>query len=409
MMAPAFDVTKARAQFPSLKQDQVYFDNAGGSQTLGTVIESISDYLSNNNVQMGASYAIGQKSTNLFREGCKAGARYINAEDDEVVDQPPVLGPSTTQLFCNLSYALKFSPGDELILSKLDHEANLASWVSIAERLNLKIIWWTVPPTTNPKLNPSDLQKLLTPRTKLVACTHTSNILGTLNPIAQIAEVVHTIPGALLVVDGVAHAPHRAIDVKELGVDFYAFSWYKCYGPHFSMLFASRVAQEQVGSLGMYFNPKESLGNKLALAGESYEFVQCLPRILEYLGGEDKGGFFEGVEAHEQALQKILLDFLNARDDVTIYGEKGYDSKIRVPTISFLIKGWGSRELVETVEKISPFGFRWGHFYSKRLCDEILQVGEEGVVRVSMVHYNTEEEIKGFVRVLGEVLETGKA
>jgi selenocysteine lyase/cysteine desulfurase len=105
-------------------------------------------------------------------------------------------------------------------------------------------------------------------------------------------------------------------------------------------------------------------------------------------------------------LQKILLDFLNSRDDATVYGETTSDPKARVPTISFKIKGWGSRELVETTEKISPFGFRWGHFYSKRLCDEILQAGEEGVVRVSMVHYNTEEEITEFVKTLEKVLSS---
>jgi selenocysteine lyase/cysteine desulfurase len=177
----------------------------------------------------------------------------------------------------------------------LEHEANLASWVSIAERLNLTVKWWSVEPTNNPKLDPEDLRKLLSPKTKLVACTHTSNILGTLNPIKDIAKVVHTVPGALLVVDGVAHAPHRAIDVKDLEIDFYSFSWYKVYGPHFSMLYASAAAQENLNSLGMFFNPTKSLENKLALAGEAYELVQTLPRILEYLGGEEKKGFFEGM------------------------------------------------------------------------------------------------------------------
>jgi selenocysteine lyase/cysteine desulfurase len=115
-----------------------------------------------------------------------------------------------------------------------------------------------------------------------------------------------------------------------------------------------------------------------------------------------------GVAAHEEKLQTVLLDFLNSRNDVIIYGESSSSSTIRVPTISFKVKGWNSRELVETTERISNFGFRWGHFYSYRLCDEILQVGEEGVVRVSMVHYNTEEEIRRFVEVLSGVLEKRK-
>jgi selenocysteine lyase/cysteine desulfurase len=206
-----------------------------------------------------------------------------------------VIGASTTQLFRNLSYALKLSPGDELVLSKFEHEANLASWVSIAERMGLTVRWWTIPPTTNPKLNPEDLKKLLSPKTKLVACTHASNILGTINDIKAIARTVHTIPGAMFCVDGVAYAPHRQIDVKELEVDFYSFSWYKVYGPHFSMLYASKAAQENMNSLGMFFNPSNTLEYKMGLAGSNYELTQSLPKILEYLGGSNPKSFFEGM------------------------------------------------------------------------------------------------------------------
>jgi selenocysteine lyase/cysteine desulfurase len=118
-------------------------------------------------------------------------------------------------------------PGDELIVSGIDHEANVASWVSLAERDGLKLKWWIPKDHQNPKLHPEDLKDLLSDRTRLVTCTHASNILGTIHDIKGIAKMVHTIPGAMLCVDAVAYAPHRQIDVKELGVDFYAFSWYK--------------------------------------------------------------------------------------------------------------------------------------------------------------------------------------
>jgi selenocysteine lyase/cysteine desulfurase len=126
-----------------------------------------------------------------------------------------------------LSYAISFPPGSEVIISKLDHEANIASWVSLAAIHSLVIKWWAPPSSTNPKLLVSDLKKLLTDKTVLVSCTHASNILGTIHDIKSIAEAVHEVKGALLVVDAVAYAPHRKIDVKDLGVDFYAFSWYK--------------------------------------------------------------------------------------------------------------------------------------------------------------------------------------
>jgi len=248
------------------------------------------------------------------------------------------------------------------------------------------------------------LKKLLSPRTKIVACTHTSNILGTIIDIKTIAETVHSIKGAILCVDGVAHMPHQRIDVKELGVDFYSFSWYKVYGPHIAMLYGSKAAQQNLITLGHYFNPSNSMQDKLGLAGASYELAQSIPEVVNYMGGSNPEKIFEAIAAHEEKLQKILLDFLNSRDDVTIYGEKTSNRKVRVPTISFAVKGWGSRELVEAVEKQSDFGFRWGHFYSKRLCDEILQTGDEGVVRASLVHYNLESEVKDFVRALESVL-----
>jgi selenocysteine lyase/cysteine desulfurase len=137
------------------------------------------------------------------------------------------LGSSTTQLFRNLSYALEFPAGSELILSKIDHEANIASWVDLATRRNLIIKWWLPKTKENQKLEASDLKELLSDKTVLVTCTHASNILGTIHDIKAIAEAVHTVPGAFLCVDAVAYAPHRPIDVKDLGVDFYCFSWYK--------------------------------------------------------------------------------------------------------------------------------------------------------------------------------------
>ncbi|KAL1624288.1 hypothetical protein SLS56_007908 [Neofusicoccum ribis] len=402
-MASTFDIANARSKFPALNQKQVFFDNAGGSQVLGDVIKSVSDYLSTNNVQLGASYPVGTASTKHFSDGLVAGAQYINAENDEVV-----IGASTTQLFRNLSIALNFSPGDELVVSNLDHEANIASWVAIAAQKNLTLKWWTVPPTSNPKLTPESLKPLLTSRTKLVTCTHASNILGTIHDIKSLADTVHTIPGALFCVDGVAYAPHRRIDVRALDVDFYSFSWYKVYGPHVSMLYGRRAAQASLTPLSHYFNPTATLTDKLGLAASNYELTQTLPLILAYLGGPDPTAAARvsaAIAAHEHALQKILLDYLATKGDaVTVFGEPGADPATRVPTVSFGVKGRTAREVVEAVEKVSDYGFRWGHFYSKRLCDEVLQLGPEGVVRVSMVHYNTEDEIRGFVETFDKVI-----
>lgn len=165
------------------------------------------------------------------------------------------------------------------------------------------------------------------------------------------------------------------------------------------MLYASNAAQNHIKPLPHYFNPTKTLEDKLGFAASNYENVQSIPKIVAYLA--DKS---DAIAAHEGKLQTILLDFLNARDDVTVMGSTSADSAVRVPTISFVVEGRSSREIVEQVDKSSNFGIRWGHFYSKRLCDEVLGVPAEGVVRVSMVHYNTEEEIRGLVEVLGKIL-----
>ena len=301
-----------------------------------------------------------------------------------------MLGSATTQLLRNLSFALDFPAGSELIVSKIDHEANIASWVSLASRLNLTLKWWLPKTKENPKLQAADLKELLSEKTKLVTCTHASNILGTIHDIKAIAEAVHTIPGALLCVDAVAYAPHRQIDVKGLGVDFYSFSWYKIYGPHISMLYASPAGLKAVTSLGHHFNRHDTLEDKLGLAGSCYELASSIPSIISYFGPTPADAW-AAIEKHEHELQSTLLEYLNGRTDVTICGEKDSDTKKRVSTVSFLVKGWKSQDVVEAIDKASngEMGIRWGTFYSNRLAEEVLGLGSDGVVRVSMVHYNS--------------------
>ncbi|KAF2004158.1 PLP-dependent transferase [Amniculicola lignicola CBS 123094] len=396
-MTDSFNITTARENFPALKQDQVYLDNAGGSQVLQSVITSITDYFSNNNVQLGASYKIGQISNTKYNDGYKAAAQYINANPGEIV-----LGSSTTQLFVNLAQTLKFSEGDEIVLSKMEHETNVKAWHHMAERLKLIIKWWESP-KPELKLTPENLKPLLSPKTKFVACTHVSNIIGTIHDVASIAKTVHE-AGALFCVDGVSYAPHRQVDVKAFGVDFYAFSWYKVYGPHISVLYASTEAQKHMRPMPHYFNPTTTLEDKIGFAGSNYEATQCIPRIVEYLGGTNPKPVFEAISEHEGKLSKILLDFLNSRDDITVHGNTSADSNERVPTISFTIEGRNSKEFVQEVDKVSNIGLRWGHFYSKRLCDEVLGLGPEAVIRASAVHYNTEEEMRALVEVLKKLL-----
>lgn len=167
------------------------------------------------------------------------------------------------------------------------------------------------------------------------------------------------------------------------------------YGPHNATLYASPSVLPRLSSLGHYFHtPATTLATKLALAGSSYELVFALPAIVSYFGpnASDRASTWQTIAEHEEKLQAILLDYLRGRKDITIYGEPSADKALRVPVISFSVEGRNSKDVVEEVEKRSGgFAVRWGHFYSKRLVDDILGLGGKkgGVVRVSMVHYNT--------------------
>jgi len=405
MASSAFDVRAIRAQFPALAQKQVFMDNAGGAQVLQTVISSITDYLTKNNVQLGASYPVSQTSTSKFDAGYTAAAKYINASPKDIV-----FGASTTQLFRNLATALKVEPDSEFVLSKLDHEANIAAWAQVAKWKGITVKWWvpTKNTTSNPKLEPEDLKKLLSPKTRLVACTHTSNILGTVTDVAALSKVIReNNPDALFAVDAVAYAPHAAVDVKAFGVDFYSFSWYKVYGPHIALAYVSDRGQKAIESLGHYFKHGDSLEELLGLAAGNYESVQSIPPIVSYL---DQVGW-DAIHAQEEQVQEVLLAYLRSKpDQIKIYGEPSSDRNLRVPVISFRVKGRTSFGITDAIEARSPYGCRAGHFYSKRLIEEVLGIPDpdDGIVRCSLLHYNTVEEVEGLVKVLDEVIKEGE-
>ena len=269
--------------------------------------------------------------------------------------------------------------------------------------------WW-IPSkntTSNPKLEPEDLKKMLSPKTRLVCCTHTSNILGTITDLAALSKVIkETSPKALFCVDAVAYAPHAPVDVKAFGVDFYSFSWYKVYGPHMAMLYAKEEAQAELNSLGHYFKSRETMEEMLGLAAGNYECVQAVPTVIEYL---DKVGW-DNISKQEEAIQEVLLKYLRSEPDIIkIYGEPSSDRKLRIPVISWRVKGQSSLGIIDAIEARSNFGCRSGHFYSKRLIENVLSIrdGDDGIIRCSLLHYNTVEEVEGLVKVLDEVIKEG--
>ncbi|KAF3937612.1 hypothetical protein ABW19_dt0204312 [Dactylella cylindrospora] len=397
-MATAW-ASQARSRFPAVVEtEQVYMDNAGGSQVLDVVINSVKEYLSHTNVQLGASYVTGQQSNNKVATGLAASAKFINADLGEVV-----LGSSSTQLLHNLSSALVFPAGSEIIVSACDHETNVAPWIRLAANQGHTIKIWKPSPEHDWTLQYSDLAELLSPKTVLVAFTNCSNITGTIHDVKTIAKSVkEKYPEVLISVDGVAYAPHRPVDVKDTGVDFYVFSWYKVYGPHVSLLYAAPRTQKFITPLSHFFNPKETLFDKLNLAGGNYELTAAVPEIVNFLTPET----WSEIAKQEEQLQKTFIDWISTRKDAILYGTKETSTDKRVPVLSFSVKGWGSKDLVEAVEKESKiYGIRWGHFYAKRLIDSFgLEKVDEGITRVSLLFYNTVEEVEGLIKVFEKVL-----
>ena len=346
------DLDFVRSQFPALRDGFAYFDNAGGSLVLKPVAERVSEYLLTTSVQTGASYPQSQRASARLLESRTKIARLVGAARPEEI----MLGPTTTQNMRSLATAMahQFQPGDEVILTDFDHESNIGPWRILAAR-GAVFKTWSVDPATF-EVSLADLERLMTKRTKLVCVTHASNILGTINPIADIARLVHA-HGARICVDGVAYAPHRAVDVAALDADFYGFSFYKTYGPHFAVLYGRHAQFVELDGLYHYFYARDQVPAKLEAGNANYELAWGCTGIVDYIdalggGTGDRAAIacaFDAIAAHEETIGERLLAFLRARNDVQIIGRRGSARATRVPTISFKVRDRDSREIVASV------------------------------------------------------------
>lgn len=413
--AAALDLAWSRSRFPALAGEWVYLDNAGGSQALGAVADAVHDYLLTANVQHGASYEPSRRAVAAVAAGQAAVAELAGAAEPAEI----LIGPSTTALMQNLARAMvaggALGAGDEVVVTDVDHEANVGPWRRLAEA-GVAVREWRLD-RESLRLRAEDLVPLLTPRTKVVAFTHCSNVLGSFHDVAALAAVARS-TGAKVVVDGVAFAPHRLVDVAALGADFYAFSLYKVYGPHLAALWGRRESLLALGKLNHEFVPDDDVPYKLQPGGPCYELAAALPPILDYLvelGGRAGAGpaagrrgalaaAFAAIAAHEERLAARLLDFLAARRDVRVVGDPTPARERRAPTISFVSEREASDAIVARVDP-ARVGIRHGHFYAKRLIDGLGLAARQGVVRVSMVHYNGDEDVDRLLAALELALD----
>lgn len=404
------DMDHVRRQFPGLGNGWIFFDNAGGTQILARAVDRMNDFLFNTNVQTGGSYELSLKAAAALQAGREAMMQFVNAGRPEEI----AFASSTTVALQNLarSMASQFQAGDEIVVTISDHESNIGPWVGL-ENIGVKIKTWNIDKDTL-ELNLDDLEPLMTGKTRLVAVTHVSNILGTINPVAEIAKFVHE-RGALICVDSVAYAPHRAIDVTSWDIDFLALSLYKVFGPHFAVLYGKFDLFADLDGLYHYFYGKDKVPAKLEPGNASYELACSATGIIDYLvdlaeHGGSTGTIRQKIEAafgaitqHENRLAERLLQYLRSRNDCRIIGFPHGDDARRVPTISFVIAG---RDPAEIASSVDPYkiAIRFGDFHARRLIEYLDLDRNNGVVRVSMTHYNTLAEVDALVTALDDIL-----
>ena len=406
----ALNLAAVRAEFPALASDCVYLDNAGGSQVLRRVADRIRDYLLTTSVQLGASYATSQAASAKVVSARRAIAELINAaHEDEVV-----MGPATTALMFILTSALLpgIKPGDEIIVTDSDHEANIGGWMRMQQAGAVIKVWQVNRDTLELEL--ADLDRLLSQRTKWLAMTHASNVLGTVNPVAEAAKRVHAVGGRLCV-DGVAYAPHRLVDVQASGADIYVFSFYKVFGPHYAVLWGQRELLLALPTLNHHFIGRDVLPYKLQPGNVNFELSYGCVGIADYLlavgdqlaaSGSRRQRMqvaFDAFAKHEDAIAEKLLGFLRSKKNVRIIGHGYVSNGNRMPTVSFVVTGKQSEAIVRHIDQFN-IGIRFGDFYAKRLIEALELEAQGGVVRVSIAHYNTIEEIERLIGHLDAVI-----
>ncbi|MCB9594000.1 MAG: aminotransferase class V-fold PLP-dependent enzyme [Sandaracinaceae bacterium] len=400
------DLEWVRARFSGLDPALAFFENAGGSLPVDGVVRRASEYLATDMVQLDAAYPRSERATARVHAGISAAAELVNAAPAHVV-----LGGSTSANVYVLSHAIAklVGPGDEVVVTDLDHEANRGAWMRMAAARGATLREWNIDPDTQ-ALTLAGLDAALSERTRLVCFTHCSNVAGTLHDAKAFVERIHA-AGALSMIDGVAYAPHRRVDVSALGTDLYALSLYKVYGPHLGLLYVRPGLMERLENQNHAFLAGSG-AYELMPGYVSHELAAAVPGVVEYLraldahhGGEGSlDGAFARIAAHEERLAERLLEHLRDQPRVRIIGCPRADRAERAPTVVFTVEGMRS-EAVAAELASRGVAIRHGHFYAARAMDSFGIVDrDDGVVRASMVHYNSLAEVDRLVAGLREAL-----
>jgi len=407
------DVDYVRSQFPAFKdplsKDWSFFENAGGSYVPCNVINKLTEFMTSTKVQPYADYPMSKIAGENMDKATKLFANMINSKENEIL-----IGGSTSINLYVLSNALKkfISPGDEIIVTNQDHEANISPWRRL-EGVGAKIIEWQFN-LDNFELEYSTLEKIINPKTKIIAVTHCSNIIGSINNIKKITELAHK-NNIIVIADGVSYAPHGFPDVKELDVDFYTFSLYKTYGPHLALLYGKEeILKELPNQNHEFLNGKYPY--TINPGGPNHEELVSLIGIYEYFEGlynhhfQDKRitisnkikKINELISLHEEEIANPILKYLDDSENFKLIGKNKISNKNRAPTISFTSKKMSSKMLSKKLVD-NQIATRNDNFYAWRCLKALGIDADDGVVRISLAHYNSIEETKKLIKVFDKI------
>ena len=383
MSTVAFDVAAVRARFSALENELAFFDGPGGTQVPDEVIDAIATYLGESNANVSGPYETSRRTERLVTDSRLAAASFLGSAPDEVI-----FGANMTTLNFALSRtaAREWSEGDEVVVTRLDHDGNVSPWLELAHDLGLVVRFADIRDDTT--LDLEDLAAQLTDRTRVVAFPWASNAVGTLVDVARVAELAHE-AGAIAWVDAVHYGPHGPIDVAAAGADVLICSPYKFYGPHLGLAYGKSELLERWRPYKVRPASDEPLGHRFETGTLPHELLAGFVAAVEYV---DSIGW-EAIQAHERELGERFLDGLP--DSCTLYGVNSMDR--RVSTFAFNVEGQSPRTVAERLGERNIAVWQ-GNYYAVEVMKRLGL--DEGAVRAGIVHYNTADEVD---RLLGEL------
>jgi len=412
-----FDVAAVRRRFPALQlthdgQPMVFFDGPGGTQVPDTVIEAVTRYYRESNANHGGAFETSRRSDAIVESAHQAIADLLGVDTDEIT-----FGPNMTTLTFHVSRSIgaALGPGDEVIVTGLDHQANVDPWLAMARDHDLIVKTWE-PRLEDCTLRLTDLQALISPRTRLVAFGWASNAVGTINPVAEIADIARR-AGAWSYVDAVHAAPHLALDARAVGVDFLACSVYKFFGPHVGALYTRREVAATLPTYKVRPAPHQfetGTGNFEGYAG-ALAAVEYLADLCARFGTVPAGASqrtrvvagMGAVRAYEIGLYRRLATGLARIPGARLFGLGLDDVDRRTPTAAISIEGQAPHDVAK---RLGDRGIAvWdGDFYATGLIER-LGLAPNGVVRIGLTHYNIAAEVDRFLGALGEIAAAAPA